>query len=528
MSSTSLPCIPTELQTSIIRYLDPIALISLSQSSTHFRTLISPTRKHFVERLLALECRGKEGGPRINFTKFGTLEPDRHSSEWEANRWACTGCMKLLPHYAFSNKATSALKYRKPVPGGEQEQKVTSWEPPSVSSRNGGRSLWEIREAKTSEVEKKLRKRYGITVSKNWGIERHDLHGNPRPKTEQWARFTEFLNCGMDSFEELSFAKFEELSQEQEDIILELERHAVESRRAGSGRHARRCNECRFQRGEFRGCAGKTVGYGTIRAPIVAGRIKSYGSVVDRYFPDVSEALRTKRPPFNAPLHAIYRENVHDRPWTQYRIRCRGCSQWKEQRAFRVGGVYHHWIPMDVGNGGLRFTNWDGTPITETLIDGLRCNHCFVQEHGRQALGEELVKWLEDVANKQRSEFTGNLKSGFFRLNDQYKLRSAPENLRRRVRTLVGDMKWLLDKDSYDVTRTNVVFMRMRRAEVMAQDDVVKLLSDDEWSTPWTNCYDESEALWYWLKELGEEIREEGKGDALVDWALERDEVATS
>ena len=57
-----LPLLPAEIQCSIIRLLDPISLISVSQTSTHFRRTINPSKRHFTERLLALERLTKYGG----------------------------------------------------------------------------------------------------------------------------------------------------------------------------------------------------------------------------------------------------------------------------------------------------------------------------------------------------------------------------------------------------------------------------------------------------------------------------------
>ncbi|KAL4954461.1 hypothetical protein BDW69DRAFT_205197 [Aspergillus filifer] len=528
--TTSIPfqTLPTELQCCIIRYLDPIALISLSQTSTTFRKLITPTRTHFLERLLALELDGEIGGPSIKISRFGTVDPDKHSAEWEANRWACAGCLKLLSHYAFRNKGLAGLAYRKPLSGSTNDQQVTSWEPSDGMTRRSRKSLKAIREARSSQEEKKLRERHGRTTSKNWGSERCDWYGLPRPPAVQWARLNDFRECGMESFIKMGTSEFESVSQEQEDEILERERKSIVFSRAGSNRHVRRCNECRFQRGEMRGTISRLRGSGSLKTPIVVGREKWYGTVVDRYFPDVSDILRTKRPPFNAPLYAIYNQSRKERLWTLYRVRCQGCAKWKELRAFRVGGIHPRWCPRDNGrNGSDPYHNWDMACVNQAFLDGMRCNQCYVEEHGRAALGEELVKWLEHLAEKQRGEFAGTLCSGYNSLS--YRFRSAPKHLKRKVRGLIWDMRSILDKDSSDMTRSDVVLLRIRREEYMTMGEEIKeWLPRDSSFMKWIDCYDESEALWIWLKEIGEEIREEGKADVLVDWALGRDEIANS
>ncbi|KAI0129061.1 hypothetical protein BJ170DRAFT_682840 [Xylariales sp. AK1849] len=67
MSAPTLDSLPRELQVAIFRLLDPIALICISQSCAQFRAVVNPSRKHFVERLLAAECLEEFGGPIILF-----------------------------------------------------------------------------------------------------------------------------------------------------------------------------------------------------------------------------------------------------------------------------------------------------------------------------------------------------------------------------------------------------------------------------------------------------------------------------
>uniref|UniRef100_A0A0B7K5T9 F-box domain-containing protein n=1 Tax=Bionectria ochroleuca TaxID=29856 RepID=A0A0B7K5T9_BIOOC len=54
-----------ELQHKIIPHLDPIGLVSLSQSCRYFRRLIDPGRKEFAERLLQVECLERYGGTTL-------------------------------------------------------------------------------------------------------------------------------------------------------------------------------------------------------------------------------------------------------------------------------------------------------------------------------------------------------------------------------------------------------------------------------------------------------------------------------
>ncbi|KAJ7924063.1 hypothetical protein B0H13DRAFT_1979025 [Mycena leptocephala] len=101
----SFPSLPTEILCAIIRLVDPIGLISLSQSSRAFRALIQPSQNDFVQRLLALELDPALGGTVRFRSRDNNLSPPWDDAEaWKAIRFACVGCMKLLPHTRFSNQ----------------------------------------------------------------------------------------------------------------------------------------------------------------------------------------------------------------------------------------------------------------------------------------------------------------------------------------------------------------------------------------------------------------------------------------
>ena len=65
--ATSLEQLPIEHLGHIVRLLDPIELISISQTSSRMRTFVKPSRAHFVERLLARELLPELGGPTYPF-----------------------------------------------------------------------------------------------------------------------------------------------------------------------------------------------------------------------------------------------------------------------------------------------------------------------------------------------------------------------------------------------------------------------------------------------------------------------------
>ncbi|KAL2860123.1 hypothetical protein BJX68DRAFT_224320 [Aspergillus pseudodeflectus] len=535
----SFQLLPSELQCAIIRYLDPIALISTSQTNRHFRNIINPRKIHFIERLLDLECIEEIGGPEISFSRLGTLTPDRTSREWGLNRWACTACLRLLPYQCFTNKAISQLAYRKPIRGSPAARKCTSWEPthprtPRTKSAPQ-HTHKEIRDKEEQGEESfALRARYAITTTQNWGAHRiWDSHSDDAFQLLT-ARQIHFQDAGLVEFQDMDVHTFASLTEAEENAILDREARAVEMVRTGYNRHQRRCLECRFRRGEFRGCSGAGRGVGTPNVPIVTGRQEWFGTVVDRYFPGVSDALDIERPPFNAPVFVIHRENAVERPWTLYRVRCRGCTRWQELRAFRFGGIYPRWEPRAMPHADWYY-NWDGAPVKVEVLEKLQCNRCFVAQHGRESLGDGLVKWLASLINDQLIEVTNNLRAGFNHLICRFGRTSKAD--KAETKRLVWDLRPLLNKNSLDVTRMDVALLRLRR---IAWLDLFPGVKDGEheghglWFEPdhffwqWVELYEESEAIWFWLKGLRDEIQEDDKAERLADWALARDEFLHS
>ncbi|KAL3461672.1 hypothetical protein BJX64DRAFT_260266 [Aspergillus heterothallicus] len=538
-ASVSLESLANELQCAIIRYLDPIALIATSQTNTHFRTLIQPRKIQFIERLLALECLEEFGGPEITFSRLGRLSPDRTAPEWESNRWACTACLRLLPYHCFTNKALSQLAYRKPIRGSSAEQQCTSWEPTHLRHARGKgareRRQYPRYHTYDEEEEQILRRRYAIATTQNWGRYRAwDSHSDSAFQLLT-ARLIHLQDAGLVEFEDMDAHTFSPLTEDAESELFDREARGIELLRAGYNRQHRRCLECRFRRGEFRGCTGVRRGLGTPRVPIIPGRQESFGTVVDRYFPGVCEVLSATRPPFNAPVFVIYRENAMDRPWTLYRARCPGCETWKELRAFRFGGFYPRAEPREVPGGRDWYYNWDMTPVTDGELDGLRCNHCFLKEHGRVVLGDILIRWLTALIDAQLGELTGNLRVGFSTLF--WRLKFMPKKGKASTKRLFWDIRNILNKNGLQITRTDVALIRQRRMEWLDLFPKVRDGNREEnglWFEPdesfwqWVELYEESEAMWFWLRELREEICEEGKADVLVDWALSRNEARHS
>lgn len=149
MNSASLVTLPPELQEKIARLVDPIGLISLRQTNRHFRDLIQVQERQYIERLLAIECRARYGGPPLPFF-YLFARPRWSGSAFLAtrSRWACAGCVRLLPYHHFQNKFLAEVIWRKPMPGSPAANIITSWEPVGASvatltplPADGGRSI---------------------------------------------------------------------------------------------------------------------------------------------------------------------------------------------------------------------------------------------------------------------------------------------------------------------------------------------------------------------------------------------------
>lgn len=379
-----------------------------------------------------------------------------------------------------------------------------------------------------SDEEAKRRQRYGVAMSQGWSRRRGQTYETISLGSHLTKRLDEFREMGFEEFYDMTHDEFQSMSDEREWEILDRERQAIERVRAGSKRHLRRCLECRFQRGEFRGtCGRRNDNVGTAKVPIVRGRVKYYGLSVDRYFPGISEVLDTKRPDRSATVFVIYREEAVDMPWTQYRVRCPGCAQWKEMRAFRFGGLWPRWQPMEIysnnGPGNDWYPNWDSTPVTEDVMNNMSCNHCLAEANGREALGKQLVAWLGVHIETGKRTQQGNLLCSFRSLHGEYT--RAPEKRKARIKELIWDLVPLFNKATSKFTREDVSLLSHRYPQLGAQPDLLpQRLRDDFWFRERYECFYDSEAIWSWLQTLSAEMEEPGKAEALADWVLSRDE----
>ena len=513
----SLGSLPVEILCSIFRLLDPIGLISISQTNSKFRTVVQPQRTHLLERLLELECREEIGGVTPVFrSRDNHLDPDFTSKEWYSARWACSICLHMLPHTAFDNHYILRLQYRKPLPRSAAASPYTSWEP----TREGkSRKQYHLhkQQSNSRDEDREIRRRYYLASRCNTLIPNHDVR-------DRGARLASFQDSGMITFQGLSLDEYCSITQEEEQVLLDHEARLIERERCGFKRHLRKCNECRFRRGEL----SSIVQRGTDKMPIVPSRRLPFPSALDRYFPGFPAIMRSVRPTAKAPVQCVYRDDVFDSLWTMWMLRCPGCSRWQEMRAFRLGATFNHWIPTT--NPAEDFKNWDETKITGSFIDGMSCNHCFAKYQGREKLREELVKWLDCCLDSERRRLGYLLLGGWERLLRRYR-RIEQANDIIEIRNVVLDIQPVVakvhDHDYLRIDLADILTLRLGFREWVTvwenlESETQSHLEHNPWDELWFRNNEVIEAHLIWAIQCKREIMEKDKGDDLVGWALSR------
>lgn len=125
----SLIDLPGDIIPLIIGLLDPVGLISASQTCRQLRKIIAPRKRHFAQRLLVIECSPEYNSQASTdtFLDFATHTDGNGDNIAERSRWACTDCLLLLPHIKFDNRSLSRVAYAKPALLSIQEA-YTTWE----------------------------------------------------------------------------------------------------------------------------------------------------------------------------------------------------------------------------------------------------------------------------------------------------------------------------------------------------------------------------------------------------------------
>ena len=546
----SFSLLPPELQCSIIRLLDPIALIAISQTNTYFRRLVAPSHRHFTERLLGLELLMAHGGWGLAFDPVGgaPIFPKKGAG-WTSKRWACTRCRRLLSHAHFDNHSITKLAYRKPpTVYSPNKLPATSWEP-----------TWSLVYPPKSKKEaaklrnNKLRRQYFLSTLSEESFMHLTVGGVVLASRDKLALLKMW---DVDGFQNMTEADL--LDMEYETIVRILHRMAkkLEPERAGYKRHLRKCLECRFRLGHL-----SRPPYGLASVPIVPSRQIEYNLNLDRWFPGFSARLDNQRPPTTPVIFRIQRSEPRSALYTLFIARCPVCSTWRELRDFRIGGIYQHWVPR-IGSGlQAAAKTWTGSEMTDEVVGNAVCNACYARTHGREKLGEVLHEWADTLLRYELITASSRLQTPFGAWTD-LRLRLPPA-YRDEARAIIKEAPCLAADDWSPLTQADVTALHQAREQWKDMVSRIKMtyapkkssdiggdegaeeggddeaqwswmmdrmeldhstsydLNDaEEWYNEWERFYTEWEILGTWLIKVRDELRE--KPWALVEWALDR------
>ncbi|RSL67663.1 hypothetical protein CEP53_002871 [Fusarium sp. AF-6] len=395
-----LESLPTELLCSCICLLDPIGLISLSQTSKHFRQLINPQKRHFAERLLQLETIDEYGGgtPRLR-PRHVHLAPNCYRHEWHDIRWACTSCLRLLPHRCFRNSSILKLAYQKPTPRSPLNDPLTTWEP----------LAYKVRKPKVEEEarKKQLRKRHHFCVTAS--IRRRLSVPDEPADVEILDRF---LEHGVEEFNGIDHETFLSIETWDKTMLMQFETDKTAAELSGTNRRNRKCLECQYLRRELR--PESHGADGIVRVPIQANRMVLFYSELDRYFPGLGNCLGQEIPLVVEHMYFMADEQTHQQTpiaWTMWMVRCPECTRWKELRDFRV--QVRDLLETRYGvEGGRRYLlhQDESREKKEELLKDACCNTCFAKANGRLELGRALGRWLEDLIDMRLEQVSLRLK----------------------------------------------------------------------------------------------------------------------
>ncbi|KAK8091268.1 hypothetical protein PG994_000773 [Apiospora phragmitis] len=519
--TSPLDSLPVEILCCIFRYLDPITLIAFSQTSSHYRRVISPSKLNHVERLLALELLEEHGGMTTIFSpKHNIIKPNWRDPACDSMRWACTSCLRLLPHTAFGNHFLLGLGYRKPAPGSPAADPVSSWAP----SRNARywQSLKQSKQYKQRpEVvfeQKRLRWQYAGARVGNWWRGRRPRASSPPSPCSRGAG-------GDGPVREKVRVALRRIPAAPAPVP----RVQLAARRDAAAGDAVR----RRPWGHARGARGPQP------ATVFRERARPV-------LPRVFRAPGNGRPAGNAPVFTVHRRNATDFPFTLHMVRCPGgCARWQELRAFRVGWWWPRW---SVGYRTRRgdFENWDGRALDgPAFFDGLVCNHCLAASGQTERLRSELLGFWLDCANHSLQQLAGDLRAGFMQLHyavtNVSKKYACKRIIQKEILPGVVDPAFFREPPSrfapgsryFEPPLADLAFYRLRYGQWL---DAFARIRDDEDMQEFyrlragfletqqailDEAYDVTEAHYVWLKKCKQEVLETPQ--VLVDWALARD-----
>ncbi|KAF3924740.1 hypothetical protein AA313_de0208867 [Arthrobotrys entomopaga] len=462
--------LPVELQQHIITLLDPIALISLSQCNRRFRHLINPDRRERVEKLLARECHDVNGGgiPLHKIAWEGTFEVDWSLDKWEAHRWACTNCQRLLPHTEFDNHSILGLAYRKPAQGTPACTDFKSSWTPSLRGKKWGRKV-RLAKAKEKRDTKDANEEY-----------------------EDWFPPNDY--------------------------------------RCEYRRWRRHCNECRYILHELRPQLSHWDGVmgGTHKVPILRSRLLEFESTLERWFPGLADVLENKPPESPPRITRHMNWGIEYELWTMYMMRCQLCERWQELRSFRFGGTFVNWKPAHNGHGIVRhWTTLSGDTATIQL-DMSFCNDCYAWEYGREALADALWEWFKTPCSFHRWNIECRLKMPLCKLEDRgFKIPGFEKEMKQMLREAESHRQRASAFEPLSYSDVAAIKLHHHHFVILwekikaVHPELAAEVDDNKYFYSWVYRYHQDEAHWRWMAAAEREIKE--NPSLLVDWALNRD-----
>lgn len=482
----SFPALPIEILHHIICHLDPISLIALSQTSAWLRGIIHPIRHDFNRRLLALELLPEHGGIVPLFRgRDNQLTPSWDSDEWRSNKYACCGCMKLLPHMMFDNHAILRAPYRKPPPGSIEAQRagMTDWEPLQPSIR------WKHIQSRTDHDREEQRVRRAAVSD----------------------RYRELVAPAGQPFARVSHDRAVAAEEEAERYL------------CGASRHRRRCLECKYQRGDW---SKPGAQLGNKEAPIVVSRQRDFFRGWERYFTSLLVPLPPDRGPRTWKVYGVVSTGS---PWTLYAARCPCCSLWHELSAFR------QW--PDAAEYRSR-----PEPPTSPLL----CNDCHLKTHkSLTLLTRELSAGLLNMLRADQANYFRTLGYGWSTIN-RYFIHlnrsslnpgggfSPPDGILELAKyksageEILGGLKWanvLKDRIVYDVSNLPDLRRRLHRfrdfMNTELDEPTLAGVMDNNWFKFWVDDYELVEENYYWLQDVIDSV--EGRPTLVLQHVQRRD-----
>ncbi|KAK3361503.1 hypothetical protein B0T24DRAFT_585168 [Lasiosphaeria ovina] len=328
--------LPYDLRCGIVKKLDPITFLRMSMTSSKLYTLLKPKPSHHLEALLALELVPEYGGivPRFR-ARDNRVSPPFESEEWRTNKYACSGCLDLLPHYMFDHRSILGLEYRKPPPGSREAKTATSWQP-------SDRLLQSAALAKR-EGQRGWRKRYHLAVTGRHLRYRRQFGNRLQPPRHDDA-----------------------LAAEAEKVL------------CGILRYKRLCLECKRQAGRL----PEALNRGTPENPLIHVRTVEYPDSFDRLYPGFLAPLPLEEWPTQRSVNRVESGGNKPKltPFPLLMAPCPVCGTWKEFADFR-----HSDISLDIHDVQSSWRQWSSQ-------GAILCHHCLRRRIGTDRFRRRIVK----------------------------------------------------------------------------------------------------------------------------------------